>query len=54
LEVLKWIVTVWNVFMAVFICWFSRGMTWKREKAAMIGFGLMAIMYVLALAPIWR
>lgn len=54
MEVLKWIVTSWNVFMVIFILWFSRGLIWKRDKAATIGFGVMAIMYVLALAPIWR
>lgn len=51
---LKWIITVWHLLMAVFICWTSRGMTWERNKAAVIGFGIMALMYVLALVPIWR
>lgn len=51
---LKWIITVWHIFMALFICWTSRGLTWERNKAAVIGFSIMAIMYVLALVPIWR
>jgi hypothetical protein len=50
---LKWIITVWHIFMALFICWTSRGMTWERNKAAVIGFGIMAIMYVMALVLIW-
>lgn len=54
MEALKWIVTVWNVFMVIFILWFSRGLIWKRDKATTIGFGIMTVMYVLALAPIWR
>lgn len=54
MEVLKWVVTVWNVFMVIFILLFSRGLIWKRDKAAMVGFGVMAIMYVLALMPMWR
>jgi len=54
LEVLKWIATVWNVFMTIFICWFSRELFWKKDKAAVIGFGIMSIMYILALVPIWR
>lgn len=54
MEVLKWIVTVWNVFMVIFILWFSRGLIWKRDKATVIGFGIMAIMYILALVSIWR
>lgn len=52
--VLKVAVTVWHVFMAIIILWFSRGLIWKRDKVTMIGFGIMAIMYVLALVPIWR
>jgi hypothetical protein len=54
MEVLKWIVTAWNVFMVIFILWFSRGLIWKRDKAATVGFGVMAIMYILALPLIWR
>ncbi|WP_156945304.1 hypothetical protein [Lacrimispora indolis] len=54
MEALKWIVTVWNVFMVIFILWFSRGLIWKRDKAATVGFGVMAIMYILALPLIWR
>jgi len=54
MEVLKWFVTVWNVFMVVFILWFSQGLIWKRDKAATVGFGIMAIMYILALVPMWR
>lgn len=54
MEVLKWIVTVWNVFMVIFILWFSRGLIWRKDKATAIGLSIMAIMYVLALAPIWR
>lgn len=54
MEALKWIVTVWNVFMVIFILWFSRGLIWKRDKATTIGFEIMVIMYVLALVPIWR
>lgn len=54
MEILKWGVTAWNVFMVIFILWFSRGLIWKRDKAAMVGFGVMAIMYVLALMPMWR
>lgn len=54
MEALKWLTTIWNVFMVIFILWFSRGMTWQREKAVMIGFGIMTVMYILALVPIWR
>lgn len=54
MEVLKWIVTARNVFMVIFILWLSRGLIWKRDKAATVGFGVMAIMYVMALVPIWR
>ncbi len=54
MEVLKWIVTVWNVFMVTFILWFSWGLIWKRDKATVIGFGIMAIMYILALVSFWR
>ena len=54
MEALKWIVTVWNVLMTLFIFWFSRELFWKKDKAAVIGFGIMVFMYILALVPIWR
>ncbi|WP_312432782.1 hypothetical protein [Lacrimispora sp.] len=54
MEALKWIVTIWNVFMVIFILWFSQGLIWRRDKATVIGMGIMTIMYVLALVPIWR
>lgn len=53
MEALKWLVTIWNVFMVIFILWFSRGLIWRRDKATVIGMGIMTIMYVLALVPIW-
>ena len=35
------------------IIWFCKGLTWKRDKASAIGFGLMEITYLLSLVCMW-
>lgn len=49
----KIITTVLIVFMIFIIAWFGRNFTWERDKASVIGFGFMEIVYLLSLICIW-
>lgn len=51
--VLKNITTVLICIMMFIIAWFGRNFTWKRDKASVIGFGFMEIVYLLSLICIW-
>ena len=46
---LKVITSVLIVFLMLIIFMFSRGLHWKRDKATIIGFSFMEIVYILSL-----
>lgn len=50
---LKVITTVLILFLMLTILLFSRGLHWKRDKATIIGFGFMEIVYILSLICMW-
>lgn len=53
MHALKVVTTVLIVFMILIIAWFGRNFTWKRDKASVIGFGFMEIVYLISLICIW-
>lgn len=50
---LKIVTTVFVVMLMLIILSFSKGMKWKKDKAAIIGFGYMQISYILCLICMW-
>lgn len=50
---LKVITTVLILFLMLTILLFSRGLHWKRDKATIIGFGFMEIVYIISLICMW-
>jgi|GEM_PF-2462771 hypothetical protein len=50
---LKIVTTVLEVMLMLIFLLFSRRMTWKRDKASIVGFGFMEIVYVLSLICMW-
>ena len=50
---LKVVTSVLIAFMMLFILIFSRGLHLKRDKATIIGFGFMEIVYMLSLICMW-
>lgn len=50
---LRTITTVCIMLLVVIIHHFSKRFTWKRDKASMVGFGFMELVYVLSLICIW-
>lgn len=53
MHTLKAITTVLISTMVLFILLFSRGLRWKRDKATIIGFGFMEMVYILSLICMW-
>lgn len=51
--VLRVITTICIAFLIMIIYYFSKGFKWKRDKASMVGFGFMELVYVLSLICIW-
>lgn len=51
--ILRSIVTVLICIMMLIIVWFVQGFTWKRNKASVIGFAFMEIVYILSLICMW-
>ncbi len=50
---LKIITTVFIGLLYFIILWFSKGSTWKKDKASVIGFCFMEIVYILSLICMW-
>lgn len=46
---LKIVTTVLIVIMMLIVLFFANGMTWEKDKASIIGFGFMEIVYELSL-----
>lgn len=50
---LKVVTSVFIALMMIIILIFSKNLTWKRDKASIIGFSLMEIVYILSLVCMW-
>lgn len=50
---LKNVTTAFICIMMLIILWFCQGLTWKRDKANVIGFGFIELVYLLSLTCIW-
>lgn len=53
MHTLKVVTSVLIVFLMLLILMFSRGLRWNRDKATIIGFGFMEIVYILSLICMW-
>lgn len=53
MDTLKTVTTVLIAFTMYIVLFFSRKLRWKRDKASIIGFGFMEIVYILSLICIW-
>ena len=51
--VLKIVTTVLIGILMLIVLFFVNGMIWKKDKASIIGFGFMEIVYVLSLICMW-
>lgn len=49
----KVIVTILNVLMIILFMAFSKGARWKTDKATIIGFGFMTVLYMANIGLIW-
>ena len=50
---LKVVTTALICIMMLIISWFCKGFTRKRDKANVVGFGFMEIVYILSLICMW-
>lgn len=50
---LKIVTTTLICLMILIISWFWSGFTWKKDKANVIGFGFMELVYFLSLICMW-
>lgn len=50
---LKVVTSVLIALLMLVILLFSRGLHWNRDKATLIGFSFMEIVYVLSLICMW-
>lgn len=53
MHTLKIITTVFIVILMSMVLLFTRGLTWKRDKPSLVGFGIMEIVYLLSLICMW-
>ena len=51
--VLKIVTTVLIGILMLIVLFFVNGMIWEKDKASIIGFGFMEIVYVLSLICMW-
>ena len=51
--VLKIVTTVLIGILVLIVLFFVNGMIWEKDKASIIGFGFMEIVYVLSLICMW-
>ena len=49
----KILTTVFNILMMCIIFFFMRGITWEKDKASVIGFSAMQILYLMNLFCMW-
>ena len=53
MNTMKIISTVLICIMMLIILWFCKGLTWKRDKTNVVGFGFMEIIYLLSVVCMW-
>lgn len=53
MHTLKNITTVLIAILMMILLSFGKGLRWKKDKASIIGFGFMEIVYVLSLICMW-
>ena len=53
MDALKIVTTTLICIMMLIISWFCKGFTWKRDKASVVGFGFMEIIYLLSVVCMW-
>lgn len=53
MHILKIFTTVLIWIFAFILFAFMRGLTWKKNKASIIGFSLMELVYALSLVCMW-
>lgn len=53
MHTLKVITSVLIVFLIFIILIFSKGLRWNRDKATIVGFSFMEIVYILSLICMW-
>lgn len=52
--VFKIVTTILNIFMMGIIFFFMRGLKWEKDKAPIIGFSAMQILYLMNMFCMWR
>lgn len=50
----KIVTTTFDIIMMCIIFFCIRGISWEKDKAAMVGFSTMQILYLMNLFCIWR
>ena len=53
MNTMKIITTVLIFTMMLIILWSCKDFTWKRDKANVVGFGFMEIVYIFSLICMW-
>lgn len=53
MSALKIITTTLICILMLTILWFCKGLAWKNDKASVIGFSFMEIVYILSLISMW-
>lgn len=53
MTILKTIVTVINAILVLVIMCFAHGVTWKKDKVSVIGFGTMTLGYIASTVLMW-
>ena len=53
MDALKIVTTTLICIMILIILWFCKDFTWKRDKANVVGFGFMEVVYILSLVCMW-
>ncbi len=54
MHVFKIVITMLNIIMMGIIFFFMRGTIWEKDKASIIGFSAMQILYLMNIFSIWR
>ena len=53
MNALKNVTTTLICIMILIILWVCKDFTWKRDKANVVGFGFMEVVYILSLVCMW-
>jgi len=49
----RYLITILNIVMCLFIVFFMRGLKWGNDKASIIGFSAMLFSYIGSIGLIW-